>query len=153
MGLAAGLAEAAGGEVAGVIGKGDADAEGEGRGAGGAGVTLGLREKAIGDAVAAKVRTHGNPSEVEGVALPRGKETADEPPVGFGDDDCVALEGSGNGLCRLRERARFRRELAAVFLEGAADQCRDLDTLRRRRETDRDIGRAGAQMPPVCSGR
>ena len=139
MRLAADLAEASGEEVAKIAGERDPHAEGEGRGARGAGATLGLREKTVRDAVPAKIGVNGNPPDIESVVLPRGQQAADEPAISFRDDHSVVGKGLGDGLSGLAERAGFRFELAAIFLEGGADEVGDRRALRERRGSDGDL--------------
>lgn len=152
VGLAAGLAKAVRGEVAEVVGKSDADAEGQSGGAGRAGVALGLGDETASDAVAAEIRVYGEAAEVEVVTLTGREHTADQVTGRLRDDDHVVRERRRDRLGGLAERAGFRLELAAVFLEGGADEVGDRGALRAAREADCDLARRGAQMP-VCSGR
>ena len=150
--LPVGLAEASGGEVVEIVAERDAHADGEGGSAGRASVALGLRKQSAGDAVAAEIRVHGEPPEVE-VFTPSGREHAtDEPAAGLGHDDGVIGEGGGDGLGGLAERSGFGLELAAMLLEGGPDEVGDSRALGGRGVSGRDIAGAAAQMP-VCSGR
>lgn len=150
--LPADLAKTAGGEVAKILWQRDPYAQGQSGGAGRTGVALGLGEEPARDAVAAEIGVHGNAAEVKALALPGCEHAAHETPTGLGDNDSVVREGSGDGLGGLRERAQLRLQLAAVFLEGLADEVGDCRALGGRGEADGDRARRRAQMP-VCSGR
>lgn len=150
--LAADLAKAAGGEIAGVLWKRDPHSQRQGNGAGRAGMALGLGEEPPRDAMAAEARMHGETAEVESLTLSGRQNAADEPVTGLRDDNTMIGEGGGDGFRGLAERARLGPEPAAVLLEGRADQLGDRRALRGRGEPNRDLARSGTQMP-VCSGR
>ena len=150
--LSADLAKAAGGEVTEILGQRDPDAQRESDCASPTGVPLGLRHQAASDTVAAEGGVHGEPADVKVLASPGRQHAPDEAAPGFGHDHGVIGEGRGNGPGGLAQRARLRFELAAVFLEGCADEFGDGRAFRGDRAPDRDLARFGAQTP-VCSGK